>query len=76
MKFYSLLAVLLVLSCSICNSKPIAQSTNPCIGLYLKWQCYITLDNFLWFGFSLSSKNIDQRIRGTEKNPGFRGYGY
>merc|ERR1711936_676201 len=35
MKLYSLLAVLVVLSCSICSSKPIAQSTNPCIALKL-----------------------------------------
>jgi len=35
MTFYSLLVFLLVLSCSICSSKPIAQSTNPCIALKL-----------------------------------------
>jgi len=35
MKFHSLIAALLVLSCSICNSKPIAQSTNPCLALKL-----------------------------------------
>jgi len=35
MKFYSVFAVSLIFTCSLCTSKPVAQSVNPCVALEL-----------------------------------------
>jgi len=35
MKFYSVFAISLIFTCSLSSSKPVAQSTNPCIALKL-----------------------------------------